>query len=114
MTNIYQTPFVDAGRIIAIRQALTGAYEQKDREAVKNAAKEAQAYIDEGGDVYDINEELEDYQGAESWKLTDKYLLRLLHDRHLDYDEDQEYIATGLMPFMRKWKKEPIQLSLFD
>lgn len=96
LKNIQQEPFVDAQRVDAIREALIRGYQTNDRIAVEKAAIEAQKYIDDGGDIdYDIDEELEDYRGDEPDKMADKYLLRLLHDRHLDIDSDAKYIATG-------------------
>ena len=72
----------------------------EDRIAIEKAAVDAQKYIDEGGDVdFELNDGLEDYTGTESKSLADQYILRLLRDRHCDYDDDQGYIRTG-------WKKE--------
>ncbi len=94
--NIIQKPFVNAQRVDAIREALVNGYQNNDRIAVEKAAIEAQKYIADGGDIdYNIDEELEDYRGDDPDKMADKYLLRLLHDRHLDIDSDAKYIATG-------------------
>lgn len=96
MESIYLKPFVDSERIKAIRLALTLAYESKNREDIEKAAREAQRYIDEGGDAdYELDDALEDYKGAEPQNLADQYILRLLRDRHCDNDSDAEYIRTG-------------------
>lgn len=96
MNTILQTPFVDAGRIEEIRQALIKAYGNNDREAIANAAQQAQKYIDEGGDIdRELEDSLEDYKGNDPEKLADQYILRLLRDRHCEKDDDQFYIENG-------------------
>lgn len=96
MEKFLQKPFTDANRSVCIEQALIRAYEAKDREAIKQAALEAQEYVDEGGDfMTNYDDSLWDYQGDNSEQLAGKYLLHLLRDRHCDNDDDQDYIRTG-------------------
>lgn len=98
MEKFLQKPFTDANRSVCIEQALIRAYEAKDREAIKQAALEAQKYVDEGGDFDDwqFDDSIEDYNGNDAKMLTEKYLVRLLHDRTMDGgDVDQDYIRTG-------------------
>ena len=103
LQDMQQAPFVDAQRVKSLRQELISAYESFDAEAVGNAAVSIQSYIDNGGDIdYHIADETEDYQGTDPDKMADRYILRLLHDRHLDTDDDQTYIATGLTVEMHK------------
>ena len=94
--DFLKEPFVDSERVKAIRLALTKAYSESDREAVKNAVIEAQKYVDEGGDYdFEIDDALEDYKGCDPDLLADMYMLRLMRDRYCDYDDDQDYIRTG-------------------
>lgn len=103
--------FVDSERVEAIRGALLKAYHDNDHTAIVNAAQEAQRYVDEGGDFPgDYDEDLEDYDGSDWIMLTNKYILRLLHDRYCDTDDDQCYIATGLPKSMRMTASEEIQI----
>ena len=91
-----QKPFTDPNKSVCIEQALVRAYEAKDRVAIEKAAQEAQKYVDEGGDfMTKYDESLSDYQGDSPERLTGKYLLRLLRDRHCDDDDDRDYIRTG-------------------
>lgn len=111
LEQVMQTPFIDSDRLGMIRLALVRAYRSNDREAIKKAASAIQKYIDEGGDDYrELDFRLEDYNGTDPEKLADKYILRVMHDRHCDDDEDQDYIKNG---YSNK-RKEPVQLSLFD
>lgn len=108
MEKFLQKPFTDANRSVCIKQALIRAYEAKDREAIKQAALEAQRYVDEGGDFDDwqFDDSIEDYIGDNAEMLTEKYLVRLLHDRHLDDDIDKDYINTGWhIDFSANYKK---------
>jgi hypothetical protein len=96
MERMLQKPFTDPNRSVIIQQALVRAYESGCRDEIYAAAKEAQKYVDEGGDWMQVfDDSLEDYQGSSPEKLADMYLLRLLRDRHCDDDENQEYITTG-------------------
>lgn len=121
MERTLQQHFVDADRIKTIRLALIQAYENKDAGAVKNAARLAQSYIDEGGDDNrELDDSLEDYAGTDAVKLADQYILRLLRDRHCDNDSDQTYIESGLTLTMKRYyqywqfkKKFPDAVLLF-
>lgn len=105
--DFLKTPFVDSERIKAIRLALTNAYSESDRDAVKKAAIEAQKYVDEGGDYdFEIDDALEDYKGCNPDLLADMYLLRLMRDRYCDYDDDHDYIHTGWNIEMSKTYKQ--------
>lgn len=96
MERMLQKPFTDPNRSVIIQQSLIRAYESGSRDEIYAAAKEAQKYVDEGGDWMQVfDDSLEDYQGLEPEKLADMYLLRLLRDRHCDDDSNQEYINTG-------------------
>lgn len=112
MNRFMQTPFVDSERAKSIRLALTKAYTEKDRDTIAKAATEAQKYVDEGGDFddWEFDDTIEDYKGNNAEMLAEKYLVRLLHDRVLDDDEDQIYIITGLPKFMRMSAQEEIQV----
>lgn len=104
MEQIIQNHFVDPERSGKIRLALAVAYERWDNEKVTKAAKEAQDYVDEGGDFdnWKYDDGIEDYIGCAPDMMAEKYLVRLLHDRYMDGgDDDKEYIATGLTREMR-------------
>lgn len=101
MERLLQKPFTDIKRIGNIRNSLIEAYADGDKGRIKNAALMAQKYVDEGGDFEHIDDALENYDGNDAKKLADMYLLRLLHDRHCDDDNDKEYIATGITRKMR-------------
>lgn len=110
MNTIFQEPFIDYDSVSMIVYALVQAYREKDRTAIEKAAQRAQLYVDAGGDFeLKSDDSIEDYSGSEPEKLTEKYLMRLLHDRTMENDTDQEYIRTG-------WNKailsQPVQLSL--
>lgn len=110
MTTLFQEPYFDYDSVSVIVYALVQAYKQKDRTAIEKAAQRAQLYVDAGGDFdWKYDDSIEDYTGSEPEKLTEKYLLRLMHDRTMEDDTDQEYIRTG-------WNKailsQPVQLSL--
>lgn len=109
--DFLKEPFVDSERVKAIRLALTKAYSENDRVAIEKAAQEAQEYVDEGGDFDDwqFDDSIEDYNGKDAEMLTEKYLVRLLHDRSLDCDDDQDYIRTGwhidMSPLYKQFKE---------
>ena len=104
-------PFVDSMRIFKLGLDLAKGYKENSRTDIEKAAKGIQEYIDEGGDVdFDIPEEYEDYRGNDYMKLSQQYILRVMRDRYCDYDDDHEYIRTGLKPSMRI--SQPVQLSL--
>ena len=103
MERMLQKPFTDPNRSVIIQQALIRAYESGCRDEIYAAAKEAQKYVDEGGDWMQVfDDSLEDYQGSSPEKLADMYLLRLLRDRHCDDDRNQEYITTGFCKWADK------------
>ena len=107
---IFQDSFIDAESASMITWALVQAYRQNDRVAVEKAAQRAQIYVDAGGDFeWKFDDSIEDYKGSEPEKLTEKYLLRLMHDRTMEDDSDQEYITTG---WCSSIGKQPVQLSL--
>lgn len=98
-----ERPDVDEQRMQAIRQALTDAYRSGDKTAIGLAAEQVQAYVDEGLDDYrTYDEAIDDYEGREPEMLADQYITHVFLDRYVDDDEDQEYIVTGLKPWMRE------------
>ena len=98
-----ERPDVDEQRMKAIRQALTDAYRSGDKTAIGLAAEQVQAYVDEGLDDYRAYDEaIDDYEGREPEMLADQYITHVFLDRYVDDDEDQEYIVTGLKPWMRE------------
>ena len=98
-----ERPDVDVQRMQAIRQALTDAYRSGDKTAIGLAAEQVQAYVDEGLDDYrTYDEAVDDYEGREPEMLADQYITHVFLDRYVDDDEDQEYIVTGLKPWMRE------------
>ena len=108
--------FVDEKRAKALRQVLTYAYATGNRKDICDAAKLAQKYVDDGGDFpvshWKYDDSIEDYTGSNPDMLAEKYLVRLLHDRVMDNDDDQAYITTGLSKAMRI--SQPVQLELFS
>ena len=96
------TPVLDIERSRKLISDLTEAYWDDDVDAIRKAAKAIRAYVDEGGDFENKKEDLYDYDGADANLLALQYKQRVLLDRHLDDDEDQEYIRTGLKPQMRQ------------
>ena len=122
MERFLQTPFTDPIRSARIYNALYDAYVSFDRAAIQKAAQDAQQYVDEGGDFDEyFSDELWDFQGDNPEKLTNKYLLRLLRDRHCDDDEDKDYIRSGwhytmsatYRQFNALKKKHPTAILLF-
>lgn len=106
--------FVNEERAKALRQVLTYAYTTGNKKDICDAAKLAQKYVDEGGDFpvshWKYDDSIEDYTGSNPDMLAEKYLVRLLHDRTMDDDEDKVYIATGLPKSMRMTASEEIQI----
>lgn len=106
--------FVDEERAKALRQVLTYAYTTGNKKDICDAAKLAQKYVDEGGDFpvshWKYDDSIEDYTGSNPDMLAEKYLVRLMHDRFMDYDDDQTYIATGLPKFMRMTADNEIRI----
>jgi len=92
--------FVDEERANGVRMGLVKAYCINDHQRLNKAVVEAQKYVDEGGDFplsfWQYDDTIEDYSGSDADMLAEKYLVRLLHDRFQDDDDDQQYIATGL------------------
>lgn len=105
MEEIIKTHFVDVERSKNVRLALTKAYASNDANGLKNAVLDAQKYADEGGDFEDwrFGDDIEDYNGDDADMLAEKYLVRLLHDRTIEDDDDPEYIDTGI-PYEKRIK----------
>lgn len=102
---------MDYDTMSMIVYALVKAYRENNRTAVEKAAQRAQMYVDAGGDFeWKFDDGIEDYEGCEPEKLTEKYLLRLTHDRTMEDDADQEYIRTG---WSNAIHRQPQQLELF-
>lgn len=95
--GVIPVPEVDMPRMQALRESLADAYQSGEPDAIANAAKGIQDYVDEGLDDYsEFDDSIDEYDGNEPEKLADKYIARVFHDRYLDDDADQEYIITGL------------------
>ena len=106
------TPKIDSPRFKAIRQKLIDTYSayldrqlEADRRELLEATKAIRDYVDEGLDAGELTPDIEDlaelYDGNDPQILADEYIVRVLWDRYLDDDSDQEYITTGLKPNMR-------------
>ena len=113
--TVFGTIEIDAIRIGNARYALMEGYRRKDKAIIAKAAQDIQKYVDEGLDDTEVySEAVDDYTGREPLMLARQYICHVFLDRYLDDDEDQEYIKTGLKPYMRQWHKAPIQLELFN
>ena len=83
----------------SLMDALADAYSKNDKQAIQKAVndiKEAvrdEEYVSIGDYYFD---EVEDYDGNDPKILAAQYIVRYAHDRYLDYDDDQEYIRTGV------------------
>ena len=106
--------FVDEERANGVRMELVKAYCINDHQRLHKAVMEAQKYVDEGGDFplsfWQYDDTIEDYDGKDADMMAEKYLVRLLHDRTMDDDEDKVYIATGQPKSMRMTASEEIQI----
>lgn len=112
---VFGTITVDAVRIGNARYALAEGYRRRDKAIIAKAAHDIREYVDEGLDDTDVYcEAVDDYTGRDAMMLARQYICHVFLDRYLDDDEDQEYIATGLKPYMRRWHAEPRQLELFN
>ena len=96
-----------------IRLRLAAAYLTKDVRNIRDVAKEVQAFVDAGYDDGEhYCEAIDDYKGQDPEMLARQYVCHVFHDRYLGDDDDQEYIKTGLKPYMMNWQQAPVQLSL--
>lgn len=103
---------MDAERIAQIRRKLADGYTLKDNAIIAQAAAEVRAYVDSGLDDEEVySEAVDDYAGHDAGMLARQYICHVFLDRYLDDDADQEYINTGLKPYMRQWHTAPVQLS---
>lgn len=114
-SEVFGTVYTDIERMQELRETLASGYRNKDRQAVANAAMNIREYVNEGLDDSDDDnwESVVDYTGYDPMSLARQYIIRVYQDRYLDDDHNQQYINTGLKPYMRNWGREPIQLSLF-
>lgn len=104
------TVYVDAERIEKARRALATGYRIRNKAAIAKAAQDVRKYVDEGLDDTEIYcEAVDDYTGHDPMMLARQYICHVFLDRYLDEDDDQEYIGTGLKPYMRAWGA-PVQL----
>ena len=89
-----------AGRM---EKALTKAYASGDTAAIQKAVDTIKEWVDQGGDFprY-VDDDLYDYDGTDPKMLANQYIERILLDRTLEPDEDQEYINTGMRADMRQ------------
>ena len=101
--SIFVTPKKNVPLSRQLVSDLAEAYASGDPSAIQSAVVAIKAYVDEGGD-FENNEgdDYFDYDGNDPQKLALQYKERVLLDRYLDDDEDQEYIKTGLKPEMRQ------------
>ena len=103
---------MDAERIAQIRRKLADGYTLKDKAIIAQAAAEVRAYVDSGLDDEEVySEAVDDYTGHDAGMLARQYICHVFLDHYLDDDADQEYINTGLKPYMRQWHTAPVQLS---
>lgn len=105
--SIFVTPVLNVSLSRRLVNDLAEAYASGDPSAIRFAAVAMKAYVDEGGDFENKeSDDYFDYDGDDPQSLALQYKHRILLDRYLDEDDDQEYIKTGLKPGMRN-KQEP-------
>ena len=101
--SIFVTPVLNVSLSRRLVNDLADAYASGDPSAIRSAAVAMKAYVDEGGDFENKeSDDYFDYDGDDPQSLALQYKHRILLDRYLDEDEDQEYIKTGLKPGMRQ------------
>ncbi len=106
-SSVFGVIRVDAERITEARHALETAYQRQDKAAIAKAAYDVRQYVDEGLDDCLPYDEFTDGCLGHFAMLANEYITRVFHDRYVDTDDDQEYIGTGLKPYMRRQQETP-------
>lgn len=106
--SIFVTPVLNVSLSRQLVNDLAEAYASGDPSAIKSAVVAMKAYVDEGGDFENREDDsIWDYDGNDPQKLALQYKSHLLLDTYFEDDEDQEYIKTGLKPEMRQNPASP-------